>query len=110
MIHKMTLSQPYYDMVKNNMKTVEIRILDEKRKLLNIKDKIEFYNEDKSKKFIRIIKNLIIHDNFELAIRKATLRDTMPNCKTVNEANNIYLNIYKDKIKGNKILAIYLKS
>ena len=93
MIHKMTLSQPYYDMVKNNMKTVEIRILDEKRKLLNIKDKIEFYNEDKSKKFIRIIKNLIIHDNFELAIRKATLKDTMPNCKTVNEANNIYLNI-----------------
>ena len=51
MIHKMTLSQPYYDMIKNNMKTVEIRILDEKRKLLNI-------NINQGKKELKETENL----------------------------------------------------
>ena len=40
MIHKMKLSEPYYTLVKTNKKIVEIRVYDEKRQKLNVKDMI----------------------------------------------------------------------
>jgi ASC-1-like (ASCH) protein len=42
MIHSMSLATEYFKKIKNGTKTIECRLYDEKRKLLNIGDKIEF--------------------------------------------------------------------
>ena len=111
MKHSMKLSQPYYDLIKKKQKNVEIRLLDQKRKLLKNGDQIMFTNKDnEKKKFVRRIINIKKHKNFELAIKKATLKESMPNCKTIQEAVNIYNQIYGNKINNFKVLAIYLKN
>lgn len=45
--HKMTLKQPYFDLICAGRKTIELRMYDEKRKEIKIGDKIEFTNQDK---------------------------------------------------------------
>ena len=42
MLHQMKLKQESFEKVKNGSKKVEIRLNDEKRRLLNVGDKIEF--------------------------------------------------------------------
>lgn len=45
MKHKIKLQPQYYDYVLNGTKRIEIRLFDEKRKLINIGDKIEILKE-----------------------------------------------------------------
>ena len=42
MKYNMKLNNEPFNLIKNGTKTVELRLNDEKRKLLNIGDKIEF--------------------------------------------------------------------
>ena len=107
----MKLSEPYYSLVKKNEKTVEIRVYDEKRQKLKIKDTIIFTKQDGSGKFKRNIINLVISKNFETSIRNATLKKCMPNVKSVKEAVNIYHSFsnYKENAKKYGVVAIYLK-
>ena len=44
MKYNMKLNNEPFNLIKNGTKTVELRLNDEKRKLLNIGDKIEFTN------------------------------------------------------------------
>ena len=62
-IHKMRLSEPYYTLVKNGHKTIEGRIYDEKRQLLNVDDYIIFtdingHNEIKRPKCVFQFSNI----------------------------------------------------
>ena len=111
MKHTMKLSEPYYSLVKKNEKTVEIRVYDEKRQKLKIKDTIIFTKQDGSGKFKRSIINLVISKNFETSIRNATLKKCMPNIRTIKEAVNIYHSFpnYKENAKQYGVVAIYLK-
>jgi ASC-1-like (ASCH) protein len=111
MTHTMKLSEPYYSLVKQNKKTVEIRVNDEKRQKLKIKNTIIFTKQDGSGKFTRKIKNLVISKNFETSIRSATLKKCMPNIKKIKEAVNIYHSFpnYKENAKKYGVIAIYLK-
>lgn len=111
MNHIMKLSEPYYSLVKTNKKTVEIRVYDEKRQKLKIKDTIVFTKQDGSGKFKKKIINLVISKNFETSIRGATLKKCMPNIKSIKEAVNIYHSFpnYKENAKKFGVVAIYLK-
>ena len=42
MQHTMRLNKEPFEMIKSGMKTIELRLYDEKRKLLRIGDEIEF--------------------------------------------------------------------
>ena len=42
MLHKMKLKESPFERIKNGTKTVEFRLYDDKRKQINIGDKIEF--------------------------------------------------------------------
>lgn len=65
MIHKMNLNDSPFQRVKEGTKTIELRLNDEKRELLNIKDYIEFINRTtKEKIFVEII-DLHKYPNFE---------------------------------------------
>jgi ASC-1-like (ASCH) protein len=111
MIHKMKLSEPYYTLVKTNKKIVEIRVYDEKRQKLNVKDMILFTKQDGNGKFKRTITNLVVSKDFETSIKRATLKKCMPNIKSIKEAVNIYHSFpnYKENAKKYGVVAIYLK-
>lgn len=108
-VHKMKLSEPYYTLVKSNKKTVEIRVYDEKRKQLKIGDKIMFSKTDGSGEFTKKIKKLQISQDFESALRRSTLKKTLPNICKIRDAVDIYHSFpnYKEEAKKFGVLSIY---
>ena len=51
MTHEMRLNQGPFDQVRAGSKTVELRLNDEKRKLLHVGDEIEFLERDTAQRF-----------------------------------------------------------
>ena len=65
MIHKMKLKDKPFKSIKAGTKTIELRLYDEKRKLLNVGDVIEFTNID-TKEVIKVeILQLHRFNNFD---------------------------------------------
>lgn len=65
MIHKMKLYPSSYEKVKNQSKTIEMRLCDDKRKIVQIGDKIEFVNtENKEILYCKVI-NIYKYASFE---------------------------------------------
>lgn len=65
MIHEMRLNNEPFIKVKEGTKTVELRLLDEKRKALRVGDKIIFTNRANNEKIDVVITNLFKADSFE---------------------------------------------
>ena len=64
MTHKMKLNNEPFINIKNGTKTIELRLNDEKRKLLKINDLIEFTNRDTNEKLLVKIKGLHHYQSF----------------------------------------------
>lgn len=64
MIHEMRLNNEPFIKVKEGTKTVELRLLDEKRKTLRIGDKIVFTNRETNEKIDVVITGLFKVDSF----------------------------------------------
>lgn len=65
MTHEMKLNSSPFEQIKNGSKTIELRLNDEKRQLLNVNDFIEFTNKNTLEKIIVKVKNLYKYDSFE---------------------------------------------
>ena len=65
MIHNMKLNDKPFNKIKEGTKTIELRLLDEKRKLLNIKDIIEFTNIITNEKISAEVLDLYKYNSFE---------------------------------------------
>lgn len=66
MIHYLNLHQRPYSMIANGMKTIELRLLDEKRKKIVVGDTLVFKNtKDPTATLSCIVKKLHIFANFE---------------------------------------------
>ena len=65
MKHEMKLNNGPYMNIKNGTKTIELRLNDEKRQLLKVKDFIEFTNRDTLEKMIVEIENLYQYPSFD---------------------------------------------
>ena len=65
MTYKMNLNEKPFNLIKNETKTVELRLNDEKRQLLKIKDLIEFTNRTNNEKMLVEIANLYHYPSFE---------------------------------------------
>lgn len=65
MKYNMKLNNEPFNLIKNGTKTVELRLNDEKRKLLNIGDEIEFTNTTNGEKLLVEILNLYRYNSFE---------------------------------------------
>lgn len=65
MIHEMRLNNEPFNKIKGGTKTVELRLLDEKRKALRVGDKIIFTNRANNEKIDVVITNLFKADSFE---------------------------------------------
>jgi len=64
MIHEMRLNNEPFNKIKEGTKTVELRLLDEKRKALRLGDKIIFTNRANNEKIDVVITNLFKADSF----------------------------------------------
>ena len=65
MIHKMRLVDFAFNAIKNGEKDIELRLNDEKRRLVNIGDTIIFTNLDTNEELKVIVTNLYKYDTFE---------------------------------------------
>ncbi len=65
MKHEMKLNNGPYMNIKNGTKTIELRLNDEKRQLLKIKDLIEFTNRETLEQMLVEIENLHHYSSFE---------------------------------------------
>ena len=65
MIINMKLNNIPFNKIKNGSKTIELRLNDEKRRLLNIGDEIEFTNIFNNEKLLVDIINLYRYDSFD---------------------------------------------
>lgn len=65
MIHEMRLNNETFNKIKEGTKTVELRLLDEKRKALRVGDKIIFTNRANNEKIDVLVTNLFKADSFE---------------------------------------------
>lgn len=65
MKHEMKLHNQPFEKIKNGTKTIELRLNDEKRQLLKIKDIIEFTNRTTQEKLLVEIDSLYKYPSFE---------------------------------------------
>ena len=65
MIHKMNLNDEPFNSIKDGFKTIEMRLYDEKRRLINIGDVIEFNNRLTNEKINVEVIMLHLFNNFE---------------------------------------------
>ena len=65
MKHEMKLNNSPFKSIKNGTKTIELRLNDEKRQLLKIKDLIEFTNRETSEQLLVEVVNLYHYNSFE---------------------------------------------
>ena len=65
MIHKMNLNDEPFNSIKKGFKTIEMRLYDEKRRLINIGNIIEFNNRTSNEKIYVKVIQLHIFNNFK---------------------------------------------
>lgn len=65
MKHEMKLNNGPYVNIKNGTKTIELRLNDDKRQLLKIKDLIEFTNKETLEQMLVEIQNLYHYPSFD---------------------------------------------
>lgn len=65
MIHRMNLWDDSFQAIKDGWKTIEMRLNDEKRSLININDEIEFIITKTNETIICKVINIFLYPNFE---------------------------------------------
>lgn len=65
MKHEMKLQNEPFVAIKNGTKTIEMRLYDEKRKLVKVGDIIEFTNITTEEKIITQVEHLYLYPSFE---------------------------------------------
>jgi len=65
MKHEMKLNNEPFECIKNGTKTIELRLNDEKRKLLTVRDYIEFTNRVTNEKLLVEVIDLFKYNSFE---------------------------------------------
>ena len=65
-MHVMKLEDTYYNLLKSGKKTIELRLFDDKRQKIKLKDQITFFNiKNQNESLKTIVLNLYKAENFE---------------------------------------------
>lgn len=77
MLHKMKLKESPFERIKNGTKTVEFRLYDEKRKQINVGDKIEFSKlPDLQEKLVVEVLDLYHENTFKELFEKLNTKNS----------------------------------
>ncbi len=109
MIHNMKLQDEPFIKIKNGLKTVEMRLNDEKRQKINIGDDIEFTNIKTSEKLICKVLNLYKYKNFEELYKNHDKMSIGYDKDEVSNSNDMKKYYAEDKINKYGVLGIKIK-
>jgi ASC-1-like (ASCH) protein len=102
MTHILKLQPKYFESVKNGIKVIELRLLDEKRQKIKIGDEIEFKKEPNLEESIIVkVKGLLLYKTFEELIEDYPLEWLSDNTTTKEELIEI-LNTFYSKEEQEK--------
>ena len=73
MIHKMNLNPEPFEMIRSSQKTIELRLNDEKRRMIQVGDRIEFTQTETGEKLIAEVAALHRFDSFAELYQKLPL-------------------------------------
>jgi len=106
---EMNLQHRPFEMIKKGMKTIEMRLYDEKRKQIKIDDIICFTN-DKTKDLIHAkVTNLFVFDSFETLYKNFTKQEIGYLNDEAANPSDMELYYPKEKQKQYGVLAIQIK-
>ena len=92
---EMKLQSIYFDRIKNGEKVYEIRLNDEKRRLLKVNDKILFSNLDNANEKLEVtVENLLHFNSFDEVLEHLPLDKLGFKEYKKEEVKNIYYQIY----------------
>ena len=95
MIHEMKLQAIYFNKMKNSQKIYEIRLNDEKRRLIDIGDVIIFKKEpDLTETLQTIVKDLVYFKSFREMVDTLPLEKIGFENMSKNEVESIYYSFY----------------
>ena len=100
MIHKMNLNDEPFNSIKSGFKTIEMRLYDEKRRLINAGDVIEFTNRVTNEKISAKVIQLHLFPNFEELYKqfdKISLGYKETDIASPNDMNKYYSNEEQEK-------------
>ena len=72
-VHHMKLNPSPFEMIKSGSKTIELRLLDEKRRKINVGDTIIFTNTATGENIKKVVAKLHCFENFEELYRRLPL-------------------------------------
>lgn len=109
MVFNMNLQDNFFNMVRNNSKTLEVRLLDDKRKALKIGDTIIFSNSSNQTIHVTII-SLSIYNNFEELLQNNNpVEIGLINSSKKDTIEQLYSIYPEEKCYQYKVLAIKFK-
>ena len=98
MNHEMNLKEIYFDKIKSGEKIYEIRLNDEKRKLVKVGDIIVFKRQPEFKETIKtVVKDLIYFNSFTEMINSLPIEKVGFKGKPLEEIIDIYHQIYSEE-------------
>ncbi|MBR1925760.1 MAG: ASCH domain-containing protein [Clostridia bacterium] len=95
MIHEMKLREIYFNMIKNGSKIYEVRLNDEKRRLIDVGDTIIFKKEPLLKEeLVTKVKDIVYFKNFEELVNTLPLEKIGFKTESKQEVEDIYHSFY----------------
>ena len=109
MTHSMQLQPSPFEMIRDGTKTIELRLFDEKRKIIRIGDTISFTNTV-SKEILKVkVLGLSVFDSFETLYRRLPLLECGYTKEDVETASPADMNAYYPKEMQQKYGVVGIK-
>ena len=105
----MNLQHKPFEMIKKGIKTIEMRLYDDKRKHIKIGDTIIFTNE-KSKDLLQVkVTNLFVYDNFKTLYKNFTKQELGYLKNEIANPSDMQTYYSEEKQKQFGVIAIQIK-
>ncbi len=99
MLHYMDLNPKPFEMIGSGEKTIELRLNDDKRRLIGVGDKIEFTNNSDGRKLIVKVRNIYKFSDFEELYKNLPLEKCGYRKNELSQAKSEDMEIYYSKEK-----------
>ena len=103
MTHEMHLYKEPFEMIKNGSKTIELRLYDDKRKLIHVNDTIVFTStENPNEKITAKVTALHVFDSFEMLYKNLPLLKCGYTPENIDNASPDDMNTFYSKSQQKK--------
>jgi ASC-1-like (ASCH) protein len=99
MNHEMTLSEPHFQNVRDQLKIYELRLQDEKRLRVKAGDTVTWTKEGECETVCTRVMKIDMYDSFASALKDKGISRTIPGVETLEDCEAVYYGIrgFKDR-------------